>query len=77
MIQSIIKYLLGKLAGITSRQWATALFYVVEVAKNKSLTTGSERKTAVTNAIKSLWPEISTMAVNLLIEVAVAFTRKK
>jgi hypothetical protein len=77
MIQSLIKYILGKLAGITARQWAVALNYVMEAAKNDRFKSGDERKAAVTNAIKSLWPDIQSFALNLLIETAVAFARKK
>jgi hypothetical protein len=76
MIQSLIKFVLSKLAGITARQWAVALHYVIEVTKSDRFKSGAERKAAVTNNIKSLWPEIQSFALNLLIETAVAFTRK-
>jgi hypothetical protein len=52
------------------------MHYVIEVAKSDRFKSGAERKAAVTNNIKSLWPEIQSFALNLLIETAVAFTRK-
>jgi hypothetical protein len=76
MIQTLIKYVLGKLAGITARQWAVALHYVVMVA-NHGPESGADKKAAVEKAVRKLWPEIQTFALNLLIETALAFSRKK
>jgi hypothetical protein len=77
MIQTIIKFILSRLAGVTPRQWSVAVFYVTQVAKSDAFNSGKERKEAVINSLKKQWPEIKDSVVNLLIEVAVAFTRKK
>jgi hypothetical protein len=77
MKEWIIKQLLGWLAGITARQWATALQWVSIAAKDAMLKTGSNRKEAVTKMIKSLWPEMRGFAINLLIETAVAYQRRQ
>ena len=77
MIQTIIKFILSRLAGITPRQWAVAVLYVTQVAKSESLKDGKERREAVVKSLKKQWPEIKDSVVNLLIEVAVAFTRSK
>jgi hypothetical protein len=77
MIQSIIKFVLSRLAGVTPRQWAVAVFYVTQVAKSDYFKNGKERRDAVVKSIKKQWPEIQDSVVNLLIEVALAFTRSK
>jgi hypothetical protein len=77
MIQSLIKFVLGKLAGITARQWATALHWVGMAAKDAMLKSGANRKEAVVKMIKSLWPDLQGWAVNLLIETAVAYQRSQ
>jgi hypothetical protein len=76
MIQTLIKFILGKLAGITARQWSVALHYVILVAKSGP-ETSEGKKAAVEKAVRKLWPEIQTFALNLLIETALAYSRKK
>jgi len=77
MIQTIIKFILSRLAGVTPRQWAVAVLYVTQVAKSDYFKDGKERKDAVVKSMKKQWPEIKDSVINLLIEVAVAFTRSK
>ena len=76
MKQFLIKQILAWLAGITAKQWATALHWVGMAAKDVMLKNGANRKEAVTKMLKSLWPDLQGWAVNLLIETAVAFQRK-
>jgi len=76
MKQFLIKQILAWLAGITAKQWSTALHWVSMAAKDVMLKSGANRKEAVTKMLKSLWPDLQGWAVNLLIETAVAFQRK-
>jgi hypothetical protein len=76
MKQFLIKQILAWLAGITARQWTTALHWVGMAAKDVMLKNGANRKEAVTKMLKSLWPDLQGWAVNLLIETAVAYQRK-
>lgn len=76
MKEFLIKHLLAWLAGITAKQWSTALHWVGMAAGDVMLQSGSNRKEAVTKMLKSLWPDIQGWALNLLIETAVAFQRK-
>jgi hypothetical protein len=76
MKEFLIKHLLGWLAGITAKQWSTALHWVGMAAKDVMLKDGANRKDAVTKMLKSFWPELQDWALNLLIETAVAFQRK-
>jgi hypothetical protein len=74
-MNTIIKFLLSRLAGITARQWATALHWVTMAARDAMLKTGSNRREAVSKMILSLWPDMKAWALNLLIETAVAYQR--
>jgi hypothetical protein len=76
MKEFLIKHLLAWLAGITAKQWSTALHWVGMAARDVMLQSGANRKAAVEKMIKSLWPELQSWALNLLIETAVAFQRK-
>lgn len=76
MKEFLIKHILAWLAGITAKQWTSALHWVGMAAKDVILQTGANRKEAVTKMLKSLWPDLQGWAVNLLIETAVAFQRK-
>jgi hypothetical protein len=76
MKEFLIKHLLAWLAGITAKQWSTALHWVSMAARDVMLQSGANRKAAVEKMIKSLWPELQGWALNLLIETAVAFQRK-
>lgn len=76
MKEFLIKHLLAWLAGITAKQWTTALHWVGMAAKDVMLQSGANRKEAVTKMLKNLWPELQEWAINLLIETAVAFQRK-
>jgi hypothetical protein len=77
MIQSLIKFILARLAGITPRQWATALQWVTMASKDFMLKTGENRKAAVTKMLNDHWPEMRGFALNLLIETAVAYQRSQ
>lgn len=73
----IIKSLLAWLADITVEQWQTALHWVRKANKDlPGVDKGAERKAAVVDMVKTLLPQIKTSALNLAIEVAVAFVRK-
>lgn len=76
MKEFLIKHLLAWLAGITAKQWTTALHWVGMAAKDVMLQSGANRKEAVAKMLKNLWPELQEWAINLLIETAVAFQRK-
>jgi hypothetical protein len=77
MTEWFIKKVLAALAGITPRQWATVVQWVSNAAKDIMLQNGANRKEAVTRMIRSQWPELRDHVVNLLIEVAVAWVRRK
>jgi hypothetical protein len=77
MIQTLIKFVLSKLVNVTGQQWELALHWVQEAARDKRFSTGAERKAEVIRILKKAWPAISTLALNVLIEVAVAFIRRK
>ena len=76
MKEFLIKHVLAYLAGITAKQWSTALQWVGMAAKDVMLKDGATRKEAVSKMIRNLWPDIQGWALNLLIETAVAFQRK-
>ena len=75
MIQTLIKFVLSRLAGMTPRQWAVAVMYVTQVAKSDFFKSGKERREAVVTSLKAQWTDIKDPACNLLVEVALAFTR--
>ena len=77
MTEWMLKKVLAALAGITSRQWAAVVLWVGNAAKDVMLQDGATRKEAVTRMIRSQWPEMREQVVNLLIEVAVAWVRRK
>lgn len=72
----IIRHLLLWLAGITARQWATALQWVVLAAKDARYKNGAERKEAVRLFLIKYWPDLEGNSVNLLIESALAYYRR-
>jgi hypothetical protein len=76
MKEFLIKHVLGWLAGITAKQWSTAVYWVGMAARDVVLQTGANRKAAVEKMVKNLWPELQGWTLNLLIETAVAFQRK-
>jgi hypothetical protein len=76
MKEFLIKHILAWLAGITAKQWSTALHWVGMAASDVMLQSGANRKESVTKMLKSLWPDLQGWALNLLIETAVAFQRK-
>ena len=77
MIEWMIKKVLAALAGITAQQWTLALGWVQKAAGDAMLQNGANRKEAVTRMIRSQWPEMRASVINLLIEVAVAWVRRK
>ena len=77
MTEWFIKKVLAALAGITSRQWATVVLWVSNAARDAMLQSGANRKEAVVRLIRAQWPELRDHVVNLLIEVAVAWVRRK
>jgi hypothetical protein len=77
MIETLIKFLLARLAGITARQWAAAIQWVIIAGQEPTFKTGGERREAVLLRLRNLWPELGAVALNLLIETAVAFSRKR
>jgi hypothetical protein len=76
MKELLIKHLLFWLAGITAEQWKTALYWVIMASKDVMLKNGENRKEAVTKMIKSLWPDMRSWSINLLIETAVAWKKR-
>lgn len=76
MIQTIIRFILAKLAGITAQQWTKAVEWVVHVAATMRDSSGAEKKKRVLESLSTTWPELSKFAGNLLVEMALAFARE-
>lgn len=77
MKELLLRHLLAWLAGITSKQWQTALHWVATAARDVMLKSNANRREAVAKMLKSLWPELEGLALNLLIEAAVAYHRRR
>jgi hypothetical protein len=76
MLQLLIKRIAAWLAGITPEQWKFALSLVKEAEALIRLKTGTERRQYVLDRLRNFDPNLSNNALNLLIELAVAFIRK-
>jgi hypothetical protein len=72
MKQSILKYILKWLAGVTDDQWKVAIQAVIAAAKAYSDT--SDKKKWVTDTIEGMG--VKGWAANLLREAAVAYAKK-
>lgn len=77
MIQTLIKYLLARLAGITAKQWTVALFWVLNTAQAYKDSSGTDKKERVLNVLKKQFPELAGWQLDTLIQVALAWLRKE
>jgi hypothetical protein len=77
MIQSLIKFLLAKLAGITAKQWSAALLWVLNTARAYQHEPGTSKKERVVKVLKGQFPELASWQLDTLIQVALAWLRRE
>jgi hypothetical protein len=81
MIQSLIKFLLARLAGITAQQWNAAILWVLNTARAYKDSSGSDKKERVLTVLKKQFPELDTESdrwkLDTLIQFAFAWLRKE
>lgn len=77
MKEWMIKHVLAWLAGITSGQWDAALEAVRVAALLLSKQSGEERKRYVMDTLRLSWPDLRSGVMNLLIEIAYHFAKKR
>jgi hypothetical protein len=78
MTEALIKLLLNKILGTTKDQWAVVIDTVAKIAKEfKDVLTGEEKRAQVIVILKEQFPALKNYVINVLIEVAVAFLRKR
>ena len=75
MIETLIKYLLKRLAGITAQQWSAALLWVLNTARQYQDEPGASKKERVLKVLKSQFPELDGWKLDTLIQFALAFLR--
>ena len=75
-MQTLIRWILSKLAGITAQQWASAVQWVIIAARDMREAKGDEKRVRVVETLSKTWPELSGWTGNLLVELAVAWARK-
>ena len=76
-MQTLVKFLLARLAGITAQQWASALQWVIYAAREMRDAKGYEKRIKVVETLSSSWPTLSGWAGNLLVELALAVARRE
>ena len=76
-MQTLIRWILSKLAGITAQQWAAALQWVIIAAREMQGKSGAEKRQKVADTLTKTWPHLSGWVGNLLIEVALAWARRE
>ncbi len=77
MIQLLIKQILRWLQGITAIQWAEALSLVLAASIELQGKTGAEKRAWVINTLATRFPKLNDSALNVLVELAVSFSKKK
>lgn len=77
MIQTLIKFLLSKLAGITAQQWSAALLWVINTARTYKDEPGATKKERVVGVLKKQFPDLDGWKLDTLIQVAFAWLRKE
>jgi hypothetical protein len=77
MIQTLIKFLLSKLAGITAQQWSAALLWVINTARTYKDEPGATKKERVLSVLKKQFPDLDGWKLDTLIQVAFAWLRKE
>jgi hypothetical protein len=77
MIQTLIKFLLSKLAGITAQQWSAALLWIINTARTYKDETGATKKERVVGVLKKQFPDLAGWKLDTLIQVAFAWLRKE
>ena len=75
-MQTLIRWILSKLAGITAQQWAAAVQWVIIAARDMREAKGDEKRVRVVETLSKTWPELSGWTGNLLVELVVAWARK-
>lgn len=75
MIQTLIKYLLSKLAGITAEQWSAALLWVINTARTFKDEPGASKKERVVGVLKRQFPHLENWKIDTVIQFAYAFLR--
>ena len=77
MIQTLIKFIVARLAGITALQWSAALLWVLNTARAYKDSSGSDKKERVLTVLKKQFPELANWQLDTLIQVALAWLRKE
>jgi hypothetical protein len=77
MIQSLIKFLLARLAGITAQQWAAAVLWVLNTARSYQNESGPSKRARVIVVLKRQFPELDGWRLDTLIQFAFAWLRKE
>jgi hypothetical protein len=77
MKEWLIKHLILWLASLTTDHWEAALEAVRVAALRYTQLTGEQRKQYVIDTLKLSWPALSAGALNLLIELAYAFAKRR
>ena len=75
MIQSLLKFLLSKLAGITAQQWSAALLWVLNTARTYKDEPGTSKRERVIAVLKKQFPDLENWKLDTLIQFALAFLR--
>jgi hypothetical protein len=77
MIESLIKYILSKLAGITAQQWSSALLWVLNTARSYKDEDGATKRERVISVLKKQFPNMSNGNMLTLIQTAWAWLNFK
>ena len=75
MIQTLLKYLLSKLAGITAQQWSAALLWVLNASRQFKEESGASKKERVLAILKKQFPDMENWKLDTLIQFALLFLR--
>jgi hypothetical protein len=74
MWQYLLQRLLAWLQGITADQWTQAVKWVIAVEQSDQ--TNHQKWKLVRDKLIAQFPNLTTSAMNLLIEAAVSFTKR-
>lgn len=69
-----LRLVLSWLGGITPGQWKKALEFVTQLLTSPA--SGETKREVVRTKLTQMWPNLKSWVVNMLIELAVAYTRK-
>jgi hypothetical protein len=73
MIETLIKYLLKRLAGITPQQWAAALLWVLNASRQYRDEPGTTKRERVIAILQKQFPDMTSGNLLTLVQVAWAW----